>query len=303
MYHLMTIIPYLKRFRIPFTRDQIMLAMVTVNLFFLGFEHFLAHMISLSLRPWELVPVIFGFAAGTTMLVAGIISFWSSRISAFITNTVLLLTMLLGVYGFILHVLRAIVPEAAIGDMISLNMIIWAPPILGPLTSAMIGFIGIYSSWRESPVDSGLINLGEKFRLQLPFSKSRTWFILVGLAILATTISSVLDHARSGFENNWLWIPVIVACFAVTVAIVLGMIEKPSRGDLIIYTIAMVLLICVGMLGAWLHYLEDINRHSEIVVERLFRHAPFLAPLLFADMGGFGLIVLLNPASKVEKKE
>jgi len=281
-----------------------MLVMVTINELFLGFEHYLAHMISLSLRPWEMVPVIFGFSAGIILIIAGAISlFWSRRIAAWIAGAVLLLTMLLGLWGFVLHVLRATTLEAGPGHMISLNGVIWSPPILGPLTSAMIGFIGIYSAWREVPADSGRIHLGGFFKFRLPFSKSRTWFILVGLAILATTVSSVLDHARTGFENPYLWIPVVVACFAVTVSIMLGMIETPSRGDLIIYVVAMVLLIMVGMLGAWLHYLQDINRHAEIVTERLFRHAPVLAPLLFADMGGFGLIVLLNPAAKLARKK
>ena len=57
----------------------------------------------------------------------------------------------------------------------------------------------------------------------------------------------------------------------------------------------MLLMIVVGVIGAVLHVLDDLIAAGTFVVERFIRGAPFLAPLLFANMGSLGLIVLLGP--------
>ena len=60
----------------------------------------------------------------------------------------------------------------------------------------------------------------------------------------------------------------------------------------------MLLLILVGMLGVLLHVLRNLAMENAIVVERFVRGAPFLAPMLFADMGALGFVVLLDPREK-----
>jgi hypothetical protein len=57
----------------------------------------------------------------------------------------------------------------------------------------------------------------------------------------------------------------------------------------------MVLLILVGVVGFLLHIQTDLTAQRVIVPERFLRGAPFLAPMLFANMGLVGLITLLNP--------
>jgi hypothetical protein len=57
----------------------------------------------------------------------------------------------------------------------------------------------------------------------------------------------------------------------------------------------MLLLIVVGLLGAVLHVNANLTTEGTIVTERFIRGAPFLAPLLFANLGALGLIVLLDP--------
>ena len=75
----------------------------------------------------------------------------------------------------------------------------------------------------------------------------------------------------------------------------MGAIDRPTRADLITYTVAMVLLILVGLIGAWLHFGANLVAGGTIVEERFLRGAPLLAPLLFANVGLFGLIILLDP--------
>jgi hypothetical protein len=121
---------------------------------------------------------------------------------------------------------------------------------------------------------------------------------MVSAGTIATLISSALDHARTPFTNPWLWVPLGAGVFAVVVAFLMGVIEKPTTGDLITYVAAMLLLILVGVVGMILHIDQNLTSEGLVVQERFVRGAPFLAPLLFADMGTIGLLVLLNPAAE-----
>lgn len=62
----------------------------------------------------------------------------------------------------------------------------------------------------------------------------------------------------------------------------------------------MVLLILVGVIGFLLHIQTDLTAQRAIVPERFLRGAPFLAPMLFANMGLVGLITLLDPVEMPE---
>ena len=62
--------------------------------------------------------------------------------------------------------------------------------------------------------------------------------------------------------------------------------------------VKMVLMIAVGVLGAILHVNTNLIDQGTIVGERFLRGAPILAPLLFANMGTLGLIVLLDPSER-----
>ena len=298
MYHLATVFPIIKRVRIPITRDQAMLLMLALNELLLGVETYLAHSISGTIMPKEWIPIIFGPVAGILLFLAGLLATRKRTLAAVIATVIYLASLVVGLLGAYFHIIRAVLPFAPLGEMISVPLFVWAPPILGPLTFALVGLMGISAVWLEDPPDSGRLNLLGGRKLQLPFSKTNAFFFMVGLGILATVISSVLDHARTNFENPWLWLPTGLGIFGTIVAVVLGAIEKPRRSDLITYVVAMVLLILVGMLGVILHIQRNLAMENAIVVERFIRGAPFLAPMLFADMGALGLVILLDPNEK-----
>ena len=73
------------------------------------------------------------------------------------------------------------------------------------------------------------------------------------------------------------------------------MIDRPTRGDIAIYFAAMVLLVVIGLIGFILHIQFDLTSQNAIVPERFLRGAPFLAPMLFANMGLVGLITIMDP--------
>ncbi|MFN2150970.1 MAG: hypothetical protein ACK2T5_05180 [Anaerolineales bacterium] len=74
------------------------------------------------------------------------------------------------------------------------------------------------------------------------------------------------------------------------------MLNQPRRGDLAVYFLAMSLLIAVGVIGLVLHIQQNLTASGLVIQERFVRGAPFLAPLLYANMGALGLITLLDPS-------
>ena len=295
MYYMARVFPILNRVKLPLTRDQLMLLMAAVNLFFLGIDIYLAHSISGTIVPYEWIPIIFGPFAGVLLLVAGIVALRKRDLATVIANVIFLTIVAVGLLGAYFHVVRAVLPTGPIGARVNVDLLVWAPPVLGPLTFSLVGLIGISAVWLEDPADSGRLALLSKRRIQLPYSKTQAYLFIVGLGTLATLISSVLDHARTNFHNPWLWVPITAGVFGTVVAAALGSMDRPSRGDIIVYVSAMVLLLITGVVGAVLHIQEDLTAQGTFVLERFIRGAPFLAPLLFANMGTLGLIVLLDP--------
>ena len=295
MYHLATLFPAVKRIRIPLSRDQLMLIMLALNELLLGLETFIAHLISGTIVPYEWIPIIFGPTAAILLVIAGLIAQRQRGTANVIATIVYLTSIAVGLLGAYFHLIRAMRPYALPGDRLSVPLLVWAPPILGPLTFSLVGMLGISSVWIEDPPDSGILRLLRGKRIHLPLSETRAMFLLVSLASLATVISSVLDHARTDFSNPWLWIPTSVGIFATVVAVLLGFTENPSRGDIFTYFAAMSLMLLVGVVGFYLHISEDLTSKGTLLVERFIRGAPPLAPLLFTNIGALGLIVLLDP--------
>lgn len=298
MIHLATVFPAIRRLRIPISRDQAMLLMLALNELLLGLETYLAHSISGTIVQKEWIPILFGPVAGIMLALAGLLAFKKRDLAAVIATLIYLASIVVGLLGVFFHLLRAILPFAPVGERLSVSLFVWAPPILGPLTFALVGWMGISAVWLEQPPDSGRLTLFSGIKLRLPYSKTRAFFFMVSLGILATVISSVLDHARTNYENPWLWLPAAIGIFATVVAVVLGVLDTPRRSDLLTYVTAMLLLVLVGMLGVVLHVLRNLALENAIVIERFLRGAPFLAPMLFADMGSLGLLILLDPQEK-----
>ena len=92
--------------------------------------------------------------------------------------------------------------------------------------------------------------------------------------------------------------PTLVGVFATVVAVVLAAVPDPRPGEVRVYVAAMGLLILTGVVGVIFHVQRDVLARGLVVAERFLRGAPVLAPLLFADIGLWGLIVLLPPEER-----
>ncbi|HEX9018017.1 MAG TPA: hypothetical protein VF806_02460 [Anaerolineaceae bacterium] len=294
-YYLAEVAPVVRRVRIPLVRDQWMLLMLAVNEILLGVETYLAHSISSTIIPGEWIPILFGPIAGGFLLVAGLIAFRRRTTANLLGSIVFLASIVVGLLGSYFHLRRAILLGAPVGQQVSVPLLVYAPPVLGPITFALVGILGLSAAWQESPVGSGRLILPGRAHLQMPLSKTRAYFLLIGLGALITVISSALDHSRTGFINPWVWIPIVVGVFSTTAIILLGILSTPTRADLTIYAVAMILMVLTGMLGSTLHILRDVTSLGVVVGERLIHGAPVMAPMLFANMGAFGIIILLDP--------
>lgn len=300
MYHLATAFPSAHRFRLFLSRDQFILLMIAINEIFLGVDTYLSHVLNGSIRPAEWTPIIFGPVAGVLLLIAGLIALRRRPVASVIASLTLLSSMVVGVLGAYFHFVRGILPDAPLGQRVSLDLLVWAPPVLGPLYFALVGLLGISAAWVEDPPDSGILVVSRRrnMYLHLPYSKTQAYFFTIAMGILAAIISSTFDHARANFANVWFWLPVEVGVFALVITVMLGTIDKPTRVDLLTYIVAMVLLIIVGGLGLIFHINSNLVAEGVIVTERFLRGAPFLGPLLFSNMGILGLIVLLDPVEE-----
>jgi hypothetical protein len=269
--------------------------MVAINEIFLGLDIFLAHSISGTIVPRERIPIIFGPIAGGLLLVLGLVSLRKRMMANVLASLIFVASIVVGLLGAYFHVRRGILPTGPPGKWLTMDLLIWAPPILGPFTFSLIGLLGLSAAWTETPPESGTLTLMRGIRLHLPFSKTRALYFLVGLGVLASLISMIFDHARTGFVNPWLWFSAAVAIFGTVIPVIMGALENPGRSDYMIYTGAMIALNILGIMGLSLHVNENLIAEGKIVTERFIRGAPFLAPMLFADMGTLGLIALLDP--------
>ena len=302
MYHLGTLVPAVRRWTLPLSRDDLILLLVAVNQVFLGIDIYLAHLADQKIQPGEWIPIIFGPAAGALLLVAGMLALWRRQAAAILATVVYLASAVVGLLGIYFHLIRAALPTGPITYRLTTRLLVWGPPFLGPLMFVIIALFGISAVWREDPPDSGQLRLGKRLAVRLPLRKTDALFLLVGSAAMVATVSAVFDHARTGWENANLWIPTLVGAFTAIVCFTLAAIRTPRWGDLAVYGVAMAAMALTGLLGTWFHFQANLTSRGTIVAERFIRGAPIMAPLLYANVALFGVVALLDPRSRARRE-
>lgn len=288
--HLVTVLPWLERVKLPFTlsRDQAYLLFIVLNEVLLGLETYLAHNLNGTVRFNEAIPVVAGPLAGIALLLAFIVARRKPALALSLATAALLISILVGALGIYFHLVRAIRPFAAPGERISLALLVWGAPLLAPSAFVLVGILGLVALSSER----GTAAFPQPLFRQLPLTKDQAYFLLASLGVLISTVSSLFDHLRGGFENPWLWIPMLTGVFAIVTGFVLALLPQPNRADLTVYLLAMGILLIVGPLGLVLHVLFDLGVGYTMVAERFLRGAPILAPMVFANMGLLGLLAL-----------
>ncbi len=295
MYLLAEVNPRFRAWRAPLSRDQLFMLLTAFNHVFIGIDIHLAHSISGSIKPREWIPIVFGVGAGFALLAAGLLARRNRSLATLLANLVFGLSITVGLLGAYFHLERTLLLDRGLVSLEAVSALIWAPPVIGPMFFVLIAVLGISAAWAETPTDSGRLRLLDDRTVQMPYSKTRAYLLITAIFILATLISSVLDHARVRLDNPWLWLPVTAALFGFTTSLFLGIVRQPKRGDVTTHAIAMLLLIVVGIIGFILHAESSLTPAGLVVIERFLRGSPFLAPLLFCNVGLMGLLALLDP--------
>ena len=288
--HLVTVLPVFKKIRIPINRDNAFILFVALNELVMGFETYLAHVMNGTIRFNEWIPIVCGPLFALMLIVSLFASKKKPDLALTIATVALVCSIVVGILGTYFHIVRAIRPLAAMGERLTFNLLIWGAPAFAPPTFILVGILGLVAI-SGSPGGA----LSKVIFRKLPLSKDRIYFLLASMGVLIATVSSLFDHLRGGFQNPWLWVPVLSGTLGMVVALILALIERPQRGDLTIYFAAMLLLLVVGPLGLLLHILFDLGPGGVIVLERFLKGAPILAPMVFANMGLLGSIVMLDP--------
>jgi hypothetical protein len=156
--------PWVQRIPIPVNRDQLMLLMAAVNEIFLGIDIYIAHNISGTIRsPYEWIPIIFGPIAGGLLLLAGLIALRRRFLANLIATVIFFSSSVVGIMGTFFHLRRALQFTAPAGQQITTNLLVWAVPLLGPLTFVLVAILGFSAAWQEQPAGSGeLLLLGSR---------------------------------------------------------------------------------------------------------------------------------------------
>lgn len=283
--------------RLPLSRDQLILLLVAINQLFLGLDTLLAHGLNGTIRPNEWIPIIFGFGSGLLLLIAGVIAFRQRQLATLLATLVFVSSIIVGVLGAYFHIVRGTLPTAPLGQRLTITLLIWGPPTLAPMMFALIGLMGISAAWLEDPPDSGVLMLGRNRHLRLPYPKTNAYLFMVSVGAMVALISSTLDHARAGFDQSRLWLPLTIGILGIICPAVLGALKQPSRLDIMVYAGIMGLMLLTGIIGAWLHLDANLVAGATFVPERFLRGAPLLGPLLYANVGLIGLVVLLPSAA------
>ena len=287
--------PVFRHSRLLLSRDQCFLLLAAFNQLFIALDIYLAHSINGTLKPNEWMPIGYGAVAGIVLLAAGAIALRQRILATRLANFVFIVGIVVGLLGAWFHLNRTVLLDSGLLSPEAVSTLIWAPPVIGPLFFILVSVLGISAAWVEAPVDSGRLRLSGSRHIQMPYSKTRAYMLITAIFILATLISSVLDHARLEFSNPWVWLPVAAGLFGFTTALFIGCAGTADSGDIATHAFAMILLIATGLAGFVLHADASMTSAGQVVVERFLRGSPALAPLLFCNVGVMGLLAMLAP--------
>ena len=298
-------IPGIGSFHLPLNRNDLLLLLVAFTEIGLGAETGLAHLISGSIKPAEAIPVICGPLFGVLLIIALVMrmrAHGATLPSSLLVIGVGAASIGVGLLGSAFHWVRALPPSNFADYGLRLDWIIYAPPVAGPLAFAGVGALAVIALLEDTQPETGKLTLPGVITFQTPLPQTRQFLWLVAFGLYAATLSSFLDHARTGFEDVFVWIPLFLGIFGSVTATILALYHTHRPSDYFWFFWVMVLMIVMGVLGMGLHINADLPEgDAGLQVERFIRGAPVVAPMLFAVMGSFGLLTMIDaPTESLE---
>jgi hypothetical protein len=112
---------------------------------------------------------------------------------------------------------------------------------------------------------------------------------LTGIGALVTGVEIWLEHDRASFSNRMMWLPVVVTP-AMTVAGIAGVFSRRAAKTFL--PVVSLVVVANSLQGEYLH-LRGISQRPggwKLARYNLEMGPPTFAPLLFAMVGGMGLL-------------
>lgn len=291
-------IPGIGEFHLPLNRNDLLLLLIAFTQIGMAVETFLAHLISGSIKPAESIPIVFGPVAGAALLIALVIRVRTGQatlLSSLIVIGTGIASIAVGTIGTAFHWVRALPPVNFPNYGLQWDWIIYAPPVAGPMAFAGVGILAIIALLEDTKPETGKLTLPGIITFHTPMPQTNQFFWLIAFGLYAATLSAFLDHARTGFEDVFVWIPVVLGIFGSITTTLMALYHNITHADYFIFFWVMLLMILMGVLGLGLHINADLPEGTAgIQIERFIRGAPVMAPMLFAIMGSFGLITMID---------
>lgn len=266
-----------KPLTIPWDKTRMILAYLFLNYAIVFVDVLIAHSENRFMPVYEWIPVIYSPLAALAALL--LLIFPRPGWSKLIFFGMMFLGVVIGILGFGFHL-----QGASAGNSVSFAGLINSNPVFAPLAYLALGIIGLVAGMDDRPNDRHFGFTKKTRRLILATS---FWFF-------ATASVAFFDHVRTGFSNVYTWVPVYTGIFAGMV-LLLQAYSRHEKGLSILYIFTTALSIVVGLLGFAIHLKADLAGGGVIIWARIFYEAPGLAPLLFADIGIWAGLVLLDP--------
>lgn len=268
--------------KMPIDKTRLLLFFLMVNYLIVFVDVGIAHALNRFFPVYEWIPVIYSplVAFSTLLLLFRPKPGWIKSLNILLN----LLGVFIGIVGFGFHL-----QGASAGNVVSFTGLASGNPVFAPLAFIAIGAIGAITNLDDHP----------KIR-KFSFTQKTRWLLIAtAFWFLATALVAFFDHARTGFTNLYTWFPFYVGLFAAIITL-LQAYSHPETGLSMLFSITMILSIVVGLMGFAFHLSVDLAGRGSIVWSRVFYLAPGLAPLLFCDLGMWGVLAYLDPLSEEE---
>ncbi|MDR3586158.1 MAG: hypothetical protein P4L59_12655 [Desulfosporosinus sp.] len=269
-----------KTVTLPVNKTRIIALFLALNYLIILLDITTAHIGNHFSNSFEWIPIIFSPIAIVTSLILFLKdkSAWSMKLHMWVNA----IGVLIGIFGFIFHI-------SGLMDRASFtlsNLVGGNNPVFAPLAFVGTGIIGVIIAQKDKP----LANNSSKNILSV---KTRQLLLAISFWFFTTGLDAFFEHAQTSFTNLLTWVPIIIGLFGAMVCLMQVFTPSTDTASITLLTVTMILCFIIGLLGFFFHISSDLSNAWSW--NSLFYQAPWLAPLLFSDLGIWGMIVILEP--------
>ena len=244
-------------------------AFALVNLGFLTLDIYLAHSVNGFRQSAEYIPLYFSASAPLVLLLALALRRRWIAVWKDVGYLVGWAAILMGLTGVILHLDSSFFYDRTIRSLT------YSAPFAAPLAYAGLGFLLLLNRMVDDQTEE--------------WAKWVLFLTLGGFA--GNFVFSISDHAENGFFNPLEWVAVVASAIAVGF-LVTPLLVTVRRQFIALCAAVLGFESLIGVWGFILHAARNLHGPSVHPLANLVWGAPPMAPLLFPNLAGLGMIAL-----------